>query len=62
MARSVCEQVVRVFGPLMFRTRIHQSDCVGRGREGRADSARCAKRREAVEYQLVTEEVIARVS
>jgi cellulose biosynthesis protein BcsQ len=30
MARQVCEHVARIFGPLMFEARIHQSDCLGR--------------------------------
>src|SRR3989442_986381 len=60
MARSVCEQVARIFGPLMFRTRIHLSDCVGRAAgKGVPILLDAPNRREAVEDQLVTEEAIA---
>jgi len=63
MARQVCEHVARIFGPLMFETRIHQSDSVGRAAgKGVPILLDAPKRREAVEYQLFTEEVIARGS
>lgn len=63
MARQVSDQVARMFGPLAFQTRIHHSDCVGRSAgKGIPILIDAPKRREAVEYQYFTEEVIARGS
>src|SRR5256712_2286695 len=63
MARDVGDDVTRLFGQLAFATRIHQSDSIGRtAGKGVPILLDAPKRREAVEYQLVTEEVIARVS
>ena len=61
MARDVCEQVGRIFGRLTFETRIHQSDFVGRAAgKGVPILLDAPRRREAVEYQQFTQEVIAR--
>jgi cellulose biosynthesis protein BcsQ len=57
----VLEHVGRIFGPLMFKTRIHQSDCVGRAAgKGVPILLDAPRRREAIEYQHFTQEVIAR--
>ena len=61
MARQVFEHVARIFGPLMFETRIHQSDSVGRTAGKSVPILLDApKRREAVEYLQFTQEVISR--
>jgi chromosome partitioning protein len=63
MARDVGGKVARIFGPLMFETRIHQSDSVGRAAgKGVPIVLDAPKRREAIEYQLLTQEVITRGS
>jgi chromosome partitioning protein len=63
MARQVSDQVGRVFGPLMFDTRIHQSDAVGRSAgKGLPILLDAPRRRESLEYQQFTQEVIARGS
>ena len=61
MARQVFEHVARIFGPLMFETRIHQSDSVGRAAgKGVPILLDAPRRREAVEYLQFTQEVISR--
>jgi len=63
MARDAWGHVLGIFGAVMFHTRIHQSDCVGRAAgKGIPILLDAPRRREAVEYELLTEEVLARVS
>jgi chromosome partitioning protein len=63
MARDVGEHVIRIFGQLAFETRIHQSDSVGRAAgKGVPILLDAPRRREAVEYQQFTQEVITRGS
>ena len=63
MARQAFDRVTSIFGPLMFETRIHQSDFVGRAAgKGVPIVLDAPRRREAIEYQQFTQEVIARGS
>ena len=61
MARDVGDDVTRLFGQCVFTTRIHQSDSVGRAAgKGIPILLDAPSRRESLEYQQLTEEVIAR--
>jgi chromosome partitioning protein len=63
MARDMRDEVVRLFGALAFQTAIHQSDAVGRASgSGIPIVVGAPRRREALEYQQLTQEVIERGS
>ena len=63
MARDTLARVSPIFGALVFGTRIHQSDSVGRAVGCDAPFLITSPlRREADEYQLLTQEVIDRAT
>ncbi len=61
MSRDTLSCLDALFGNLVFRTRIHRSDSVGRSAGAGVPILLSApNRREAAEYELLTEEVLAR--
>ena len=61
MAREAAARLEELFGEHVFRTRIHQSDSVGRSAGVSAPLLLTSpNRREAAEYELLTEEVLTR--
>lgn len=63
MARDVLSRLDQLFGPALFRTSIHASDSVERSAgKGAPLFALEPGRREAVEYELVADELLTRLA